>query len=62
MSLAIQDSIPDWGNQRLTDSGPVYAETGTGGSLFIVQDVVERRLANTPDIVFFRTRSIFSGS
>ena len=33
MIYAIQDSIPDWVNQRMDDMGPVYAETAGEGFL-----------------------------
>ena len=33
MNLTVQDSIPDWHNHRLSDGGPIYAETGTEGFL-----------------------------
>jgi hemolysin III len=33
MNHTIQDTIPDWFNQRMADGGPVYAETGSGGLL-----------------------------
>jgi len=33
MIYTVQDSIPDWVNQRMDDMGPVYAETGGDGFL-----------------------------
>ena len=33
MIHSVQDTIPDWFNQRMADGGPVYAETGGAGLL-----------------------------
>jgi len=33
MANSLQDSIPNWVNNRMTDGGPIYAETGSGGFL-----------------------------
>lgn len=33
MIQSVQDTIPEWFNQRMADGGPVYAETGHGGFL-----------------------------